>query len=165
MIKVSSTGSAERRLVRQINRLTMVCSVMAVLLFTGSGQIAHTQNQAPANCPHSDLDWLETKLFMGLSRSGGAAVSRREWDKFVTDHFVASFPNGFTIVETTGYWRDENTRNTVYENGKQLVILHEATPGNETMINEIAEKYRSQFDQQSVLISSSKANVRFCVQP
>ena len=148
-----------------MNKLTMVCSVMAALLLTCSGQIAHAQNQLLANCPYSETEWRETKLFMGLSRSGGAAVSRREWDQFVTDHFVAGFPNGFTIVETTGYWRDENTEATVYENGKQIIILHEATRDNETMINAIAEKYRSRFDQQSVLISSSSTRVRFCAKP
>jgi hypothetical protein len=135
---------------------------MAVLALTSPGQKAHAQNKPRVNCPHSQLDWLETKMFMGLSRSGSGAVSRHEWDKFVAENFVSGFPNGFTIVETTGYWRDKNTKATVYENGKQVVILHEATPGNETMINEIAEKYRSRFDQQSVLISSNKANVRFC---
>ena len=60
---------------------------------------------------------------MGLSRSGGGAVSKHEWDKFVADNFVSGFPNGFTIVETTGYWRDETTKATIYENGKQVVIL------------------------------------------
>jgi hypothetical protein len=124
--------------------------------------MAHSQDKLQVNCPYSQLEWIETKLFMGLSTSRGAAVSRREWDKFVTDNFVVSFPDGFTIVETTGYWQDRVTKSTVYENGKQIVILHEATPDNETIINEIAEKYCSQFDQQSLLISSSKANVRFC---
>lgn len=147
-----------------MNKLKMLCSVMAVLSLAGPAQLAYAQDKPQVNCPHSQLEWVETKLFMGLSKSGGA-VSRRNWDKFVTDNFVPGFPDGFTIVETTGYWRDKNTRATVYENGKQVVILHEATPGNETMINEIAEKYRAQFDQQSVLISSSKANVRFCEQP
>lgn len=145
-----------------MSKLGKVRSVIAVLLLTGSGQMAHAQDKTQIHCPYSELEWLETKLFMGLSTSGGSAVSKREWDKFVTDHFVASFPHGFTIVETTGYWRDRITKSTVYENGKQVVILHEATPDNEVMINEIAEKYRSQFDQQSVLISSSKAGVRFC---
>jgi hypothetical protein len=148
-----------------MNKLKMLCSVMAVLSLTGPAQLAYAQDKPQVNCPHSQLEWVETKLFMGLSKSGGGAVSRRNWDKFVTDNFVPGFPDGFTVVETTGYWRDKNTRTTVYESGKQVVILHEATPGNETMINEIAEKYRSQFDQQSVLISSSKANVRFCEQP
>ncbi|MEM7635679.1 MAG: DUF3574 domain-containing protein [Pseudomonadota bacterium] len=148
-----------------MNKLTIACSVMAALLIIDSGQIADAQNQSPANCPYSETEWRETKLFMGLSRSGGAAVSRREWDQFVADHFVAGFPNGFTIVETTGYWRDENTEATVYENGKQVIILHEATPDSEVMINEIAEKYRSRFDQQSVLISSSSTRVRFCTKP
>lgn len=150
---------------RRMNKLRMICRVMAVLALTGPGQMSHAQDKSQANCPYSQLEWLETKLFMGLSRSGGGAVSKHEWDKFVTDNFVSRFPDGFTIVETTGYWRHENTKATIYENGKQVVILHEATPDNETMINEIAEKYRSQFDQQSVLISSSKANVRFCAEP
>ncbi len=148
-----------------MNKLTMVCSVMAALLLAGSDHIADARNQLPANYPHTETEWQETKLFMGLSRSGGAAVSRREWDQFVIDHFVAGFPNGFTIVETTGYWRDRNTGATVYENGKQVIVLHEATPDNETMINEIAEKYRARFDQQSVLISSSTTRVRFCEKP
>lgn len=147
-----------------MSKLTIVFSVMAVLALTSPGQKAHAQSNPQVNCPRSQLVWLETKLFMGLSRSGSGAVSKHEWEKFVAENFVSSFPNGFTIVETTGYWRDKNTKATVYENGKQVVILHEATPGNETMINEIAERYRARFDQQSVLISSSRANVRFCEQ-
>ena len=149
----------------QMKKLRMLYRIMGVLLLTVPGQIAFAQDRPQVNCVASKMEWLETKLFMGLSRSGGAAVSRREWDEFVTDNFVASFPQGFTIVETTGYWQDRVTKSTVYENGKQVVILHEATTDNETMINEIAEQYRSRFDQQSVLISSSKTKVRFCEEP
>lgn len=148
-----------------MGKLAIVCSVMAMLALVGTGQKSRAQNKPQVNCPYSLLEWRETKLFMGLSRSGGGAVSKHEWEKFVADNFVSRFPNGFTIVETTGYWRDETTKATVYENGKQVVILHEATPALETTINEIAEKYRSRFDQQSVLISSSRANVRFCSMP
>ncbi|WP_337660333.1 DUF3574 domain-containing protein [Anderseniella sp. Alg231-50] len=148
-----------------MKRLSVFCCVIAVVLLATPGKIVHAQGKPQANCPLSKFEWIETKLFMGLSRSTGAAVSRREWDKFVTDNFVAEFPQGFTIIETTGYWQHENTKATVYENGRQVVILHEATPGNEAMINEIAERYRSRFDQQSVLISSNRTNVRFCTAP
>ncbi len=148
-----------------MNKLTIACSVMAMLALIGPGQKAHAQNKPQVNCPYSQLEWRETKLFMGLSRSGGGAVSKHQWDKFVAENFVSRFPNGFTIVETTGYWRDETTKATIYENGKQVVILHEATPDLETTINEIAAKYRSRFEQQSVLISSSRATVRFCSKP
>jgi len=147
-----------------MSKLKMVCSVMAVLSLICPAQVAYAQDKPQVNRPHSQLDWLETKMFMGLSRSGSGAVSKHDWDKFVAENFVSRFPNGFTIVETTGYWRDKNTKATVYENGKLIVILHEATPGKEMMINEIAETYRSRFDQQSVLISSNRANVRFCEQ-
>jgi hypothetical protein len=98
-------------------KLRMFYRIMAVLLLTDPGQVAFAQDRPQVNCVASKMAWLETKLFMGLSRSGGAAVSRREWDEFVTDNFVASFPQGFTIIETTGYWQHENTKATVYENG------------------------------------------------
>lgn len=143
----------------------VLCGTLATLALTSPGQVSFAESQPQPNCPHSNTEWLETRLFMGLSRSSGAAVSKREWDQFVTDNFVVRFPRGFTIIETTGYWQDQITKSTVYENGKQVVILHEATPGNETKINEIAEKYRSRYDQQSVLISSRKTNVRFCEEP
>lgn len=148
-----------------MNKLITVCSVMAMLVLIGPEQKTQAQNKPQVNCPYSQLEWHETKLFMGLSRSDGGAVSKHEWDKFVAENFVSRFPNGFTIVETTGYWRDDTTKATVYENGKQVVILHVATADIETTINEIAEKYRSQFEQQSVLISSSRAIVRFCAKP
>lgn len=148
-----------------MNKLTIVCSVMAMTALISPGHKTYAQNKPQANCPYSQLEWRETKLFMGMSRSGGGAVSKHEWDKFVADNFVSGFPNGFTIVETTGYWRDETTKATIYENGKQVVILHVATAELETKINEIAEKYRRRFEQQSVLISSSRANVRFCSKP
>ncbi len=142
-----------------------VYGALVVMTLALSPPAASAQNNSQASCPYSQLEWLETKLFMGLSRSGGAAVSKREWDQFVADNFVVKFPHGFTIIETTGYWQDQTSKSTVYENGKQIVILHEATPDNEAKINEIAEEYRSLFDQQSVLISSRKTNVRFCEEP
>jgi hypothetical protein len=149
----------------QTKTLTITCRLTVLLMVASLAQIAQAQSGAPTNCTYSKQDWLESKLFMGLSRSGGMAVSRREWDRFVADNLVVRFPHGFTIIETTGYWQDKYTKATVYENGKQVVILHEATPANEAAINQIAESYRRQFDQQSVLISSSKTHVRFCELP
>ena len=99
---------------------------------------------------------------MGLSKPGGGAVSQRQWNAFVRDHFVVQFPHGFTIIDTTGYWRETETGATLYEAGRKVVILHEATSENEARINRIAEQYRRRFEQQSVLISSTATRVRFC---
>ena len=146
-------------------RRRLLFGALNVLVLASLGNQSFAQSQQQPNCPYSEHNWLETKMFMGLSRSGGAAVSKREWDQFVANNFVVEFPYGFTIIETTGYWQDQTTKSTIYENGKEIVILHEATPDNEAKINEIADKFRSRFDQQSVLISSRKTNVRFCEQP
>lgn len=142
--------------------LNSVCRLIVILPICVLLKVVPAQSGPQSGCSHSDQAWLETKIYLGLSKPGGAAVSKRQWDRFVADNFVISFPQGFTIIETTGYWQDRKTKATEYENGRQVIILHEATTANETAVNHIAERYRSQFDQQSVLISSSETRVRFC---
>ena len=50
-----------------MSKLRMVCSVMAVLSLTGPGQVALAQDRPQVNCVAPKMDWLEAKLFMGLS--------------------------------------------------------------------------------------------------
>ncbi len=140
----------------------MSLGLLATVALIAVSQSAGAQDNHRSGCAHTDTAWVETRMYLGLSKPGGAAVSKRELDEFVSNNLVARFPDGFTIIETTGYWRDRQANATVYENGRQVVILHEATPENETAVNEIAEQYRARFDQQSVLISSTQSKVRFC---
>ena len=142
-----------------MNSLSWIAGIILIALSVSAG--AETRGSS-APCQDWEGQWQETRIFFGLSKSGGNAISRRSVDAFVEEILVETFPYGFTLIETTGYWHDRDARETSYENGLQVVLLHEATPENEARIDEVARHYRERFEQQSVLIANSPARVRSC---
>lgn len=118
---------------------------------------------AESRCQRQDGAWHETKVFFGLSKANGNAISRHTLDGYIRDKIVPAFPDGFTLIETTGYWYNKDLGATAYENGLQLTIVHPATPAFKARINAVAEQYRKQFHQYSVLISTTNAQVRSCM--
>ncbi|MEM8797049.1 MAG: DUF3574 domain-containing protein [Pseudomonadota bacterium] len=123
--------------------------------------VARADGSPPA-CEDWQGEWQETKIFFGLSKSSREAISRRAVDAFVQEEIVRAFPDGFTLVETTGYWRGDDSSETFYENGLMLVLLHPKTTESTGKIDALATAFRARFEQQSVLIATQPSSVRSC---
>ena len=108
----------------------------------------------PALSPCSQ-PMVETKLFFGLSRPDGKSVTTREFESFVTREIVHRFPEGFTIVNGTGRWFDAQSKRTITENTRILIRLHGTTDAENRAIDEIAQDYKQEFHQESVLRTDS----------
>ena len=108
-----------------------------------------------AGCSH----WQQTELFFGLDRPGGS-VSAVEWQKFVDDDAMRLLPEGFTVVDGQGHWRDPKGAIT-REPSHLLLVLHPATRAYDGAIEELRRLYARRFQQQSVLRADWCARVRF----
>ena len=92
--------------------------------------------------------WREYKVYCGMSSKKGE-VSEAVWKRFCDKHVSAAFPDGYTVLDATGYWRSEKERSRV--------ILIVAPADAREKVLSVAGQYRKEFDQSAVLISSSEA--------
>ena len=83
--------------------------------------------------------------------SKNGEISEEAWKRFCDKHVSAAFPDGYTVLESTGYWR------TAKERAKVILVIAPANAKEKVL--SVAEQYRKDFDQSAVLISSSKVEM------
>jgi hypothetical protein len=103
---------------------------------------------------------VRTELYFGLSRAGGGQISAPEFNQFVAEVITPRFPDGLTIVDATGQWRDASGQIS-REKSKILIILHPPSDSSARAIEQIRDQYKLRFGQESVLRVNSPAEVAF----
>ncbi len=120
--------------------------VLAALTFLSAAPLrAETEP-----CPPGFESFVEYRMFFGRGKPGGGAVSGEEWSDFLAAEVTPRFPDGLTVVDARGQWRDA-TGSIGREGAKLLIVL--AVPGADAVQRtaEIADAYKHAFNQQSVL--------------
>ncbi|NOT39428.1 MAG: DUF3574 domain-containing protein [Alphaproteobacteria bacterium] len=92
---------------------------------------------------------VETQLYFGMSKPSGALVSEREWQAFVAAEIAPKFPEGFSVLDGAGFWRDAKTQKTISEKSKVVVRMHDDNA--DAAIGEIVAAYKTQFQQDAVM--------------
>ena len=95
----------------------------------------------------------EYKVYCGMSSKNGE-VSEEAWKRFCDKHVSAAFPDGYTVLDATGYWRS-GPDTTAMEHAKVILVIAPADAREKVL--SVARQYQKEFDQGSVLISSSEA--------
>jgi hypothetical protein len=108
------------------------------------------ENTSPSQCARGE-PMVETQLFFGLSKPNGGVVSTQQWAQFVVDEVTPRFPEGFSIIDTAGFWRDGATQRTISEQGKVVVHLHPRGSLADAAIKDIIAAYKIRFAQEAVL--------------
>jgi len=107
---------------------------------------AHAQALA---CQEPQKPMLEAELFFG--RNGGsnrAAVNDARWARFLAEEVTPRFPDGLTVVDGAGQWR--NTSHLVREKSKLLIIVVADEAQARERLQAVASAYKQRFRQQSV---------------
>lgn len=114
-------------------------------------------------CLDGDARMTRAQLFFGLSRPDGRPpVTDAEFDGFVDQTVSPAFPDGFTIIETTGGWRDTGTGQTIREGGRSLILLADGpAPVLRQRLDTLRRDYMTRFDQQAVGLALDTACVSF----
>jgi len=130
----------------------------AAALAVWTGALAHAAD-APA-CPDGAERFAEYGLFFGRSKGGEEAVSDEAWTRFLAEEVTPRFPDGLTVLDGAGQWR--NAAGAIErERSKLLVVI--APPGADSLrrTREIAEAYKQEFGQESVLRTISTVCASF----
>ena len=115
-----------------------------------SGAPATSPSPIAATCEGSAHPFTRWTLFFGMSRPRGGAVTDSEWEAFLRDEITPRFPNGFTVMEGEGRWRGaEGT--IVRERTRMVVLIQPDTRGIRFAVSEIVSRYKTMFQQESVL--------------
>jgi hypothetical protein len=104
---------------------------------------------------------LVAQLFFGQSVPDGGDISAKAWQSFLRTDVTSRFPDGFTVFDATGQWRDRVTSHVGRERTKVLEIAADDSPDVRTKLDEIAARYRARFHQQSVGIVTMPGCARF----
>ena len=97
---------------------------------------------------------LRTTLYFGLARPKGA-VTELEWQMFLRDEVTARFPDGLTVWEAEGQWR-QSDGSIGHEQSKVLLLVHPDTSAARRALQTLIERYQRMFDQQSVLWETAR---------
>ena len=99
---------------------------------------------------------LEIELLLGRGKAGDA-----RWRQFLAREVTPRFPDGLTVYETYGQWRDPRRNMIVRERSRVLRIIVAADAPTQDRISAVAEAYKKQFRQKSVGIVTRPACVSF----
>jgi hypothetical protein len=101
------------------------------------------------------------QLLFGRNVEDRARVSEADFNRFVTREVSPRFPEGFTVIDAAGQWRDARRGTIVHEAAKIIEIVLPAGEDNRRKIDAIVDAYKLQFQQQSVGLIIAPACVRF----
>ena len=134
-----------------MNRTVGAALVFALGLAAGGGltTVVAQKRTPPAECGASTAAQVRTTLYFGSARPKGS-VSELEWQIFLRDEVTARFPDGLTVWDAEGQWR-EPTGTIDHERSKVLLLVHGDTPAAREGVQAVIATYLKAFDQQSVL--------------
>ncbi|WPO74462.1 MULTISPECIES: DUF3574 domain-containing protein [unclassified Streptomyces] len=127
-----------------------------------SSSTAATSTAAPST-PVRGKPYTETRLFFGTERpDGGPAVTDKQFMAFIDKEVTPGFPDGLTIQDGRGQWRDANGR-IERERSYELILLYPAGEARkrDVLIEEIRSDYEKAFAQESVARLDERTRVDF----
>jgi hypothetical protein len=108
------------------------------------------------SCSAPQRPMLDVEFLLGRGKASDA-----RWRQFLAREVTPRFPDGLTLYETTGQWRDPARNIIVREKSRVLRIIIAADEPANDKIAAVAEAYKKQFAQKSVGIVARPACVSF----
>jgi hypothetical protein len=93
---------------------------------------------------------LVIELYFGRSVPERGPVTDAEWRDFAATVIAREFPDGFTVLDADGQWRDPRDGRTNVERTKLVVVAVPRVPATLAKVDAVTAAYRRMFAQQSV---------------
>lgn len=101
-------------------------------------------------CAPGQQSMLSAELFFGRKIGDRVGVSEAAFRRFVDAEVTPRFPDGLTILDANGQYRDREDGRLIREPSKLVLIATPDETGNREKLAAVAEAYKRRFDQQSV---------------
>ena len=135
-----------------------ICAVVFYTILASVVALSAQADRLP--CPAGTEPFTEYRLFFGRSQGNIEVVSDAAWQAFLADEITPRFPDGLTVLDAAGQWR-EGSGMIVRERTKLLLILAKPEADGMRRTEEIAEAYKRTFGQEYVLRAITAACVSF----
>lgn len=93
---------------------------------------------------------LRAEMYFGRNVGNRIVVTEAKWARFVARELVPRFPDGLTVFDARGWWRDPKGRAMANEPGKIVIVVTADNDGTRERVDAVAAAYKRQFRQQSV---------------
>jgi hypothetical protein len=103
--------------------------------------------------PKRPAAWTRTELYFG-------AVAKPAWDEYLAASVTPRFPDGFTVLEAEGQWRNPQGEIRRIPT-RVLLILHPPTAEAEAAIEALRAEFLARFGHVAVLRGSGPVKVMF----
>jgi hypothetical protein len=112
---------------------------------------------------------LDVELLFGRDIGGRVGVSEAAWSRFLAHEVTPRFPDGLTVLDSIGQWRDLGGGHArrgqqgllVREPGKVVVIVAPDTAKTYDDAAAVVAAYKRRFRQQSVGMIAREVCARF----
>jgi len=98
---------------------------------------------------------------IGQDMGHGVGVSESDWQRFVARELVSRFPDGLTIIDAVGQWRDRDSGRIVREPSKHVEIVLPGNKDDDARLDAVVAAYKRAFHQHSVGVIVRPACVAF----
>ena len=137
-------------------RLKPLARPILLLLFVLVPQAGPAQ---AIGCPAFSRPMARLELLFGAQLKG-RTIGRRAWTNFLNQEVSPRFPEGLSVFEGYGQWKDA-AAHSIREPSRMLLIWYERDAASDAKIEAIRSAYRKRFKQQSVLRADSISCVSF----
>ncbi len=152
-IRRGAGGEAGRWTLSTLRRVRHVAPLFAMLLLAGCAQ--------PACTLAGQQRMTFVKLYFGRDVAGQGAVTDAQWSRFAADVIGRAFPDGFTVFDATGQWRNPATGVVGREATKVVEIAAPVSVDVRAGIAAVTDAYKQQFHQLAVGVVSSEVCAAF----
>jgi hypothetical protein len=104
---------------------------------------------------------VSAELLFGRKIGDRIGVSEAAFAAFLAREVTPRFPDGLTVLDARGQWRELDRDAIVREPSKLVLLTFRDDPARRENLGAIAEAYKRQFRQQSVLIALRASCVTF----
>lgn len=101
------------------------------------------------------------ELLFGRDIGRRLGVSESAWSNFVANELTPRFPDGLTVTDAVGQWRDAASGRIVREPAKKVEIVLPGNAGDQARLDAAVKAYKSKFHQRSVGVIVRPACVAF----
>lgn len=140
------------------NRRLAILFLSLSLFFTFAPHTFANQTRFSITKQSPQIYW-RTELYFGRDKNDGTQVSDKEWEKFVDEVITPKFPQGLTVIDAKGQWRNDDGI-VIKETSKLLILLYPSKSKRmaNTKIQQIRKAYIKLFNQRSVMRIDTEQN-------
>lgn len=113
--------------------------------------------------PAATSGWVRTELYFGTGPADDAraGVDEAQWREFLDAEVSTRFPDGLSVADIYGQWRDKGAAKPERLRSKVLILLYPNKPEQRAAIEAIRAAWKARSGDDSVLRVTQPADVSF----